>query len=105
MKYDLVYVPDENGDFAVEFMPDEIAAFNQRVCEAKQLKDVFVFTKEELDKRDKALVSEILKIYDGLSHADKCTVWPPAGSGAGTGLYNMSYEDLAEKVLKKIIQI
>lgn len=42
--------------------------------------------------------------YDKLSPADKCTVWPPAASGAGTGLYNMSDEDLIEKFLKKRIK-
>lgn len=40
--------------------------------------------------------------YDKLSPADKCTVWPPAGSGCGTGLYDMSDEDLIDKYLTKL---
>jgi len=35
--------------------------------------------------------------YDKLSPADKCTVWPPAGSGSGTGLYNMETKDIVDK--------
>jgi hypothetical protein len=39
--------------------------------------------------------------YDTLSPAEKCTVWPPAGSGAGTGLYNMQTKDLVDKFITK----
>lgn len=41
------------------------------------------------------------KWYDQLQPNEKCTVWPPAGSGAEHGLYTMSDEDLIEKFLKK----
>ena len=35
-----------------------------------------------------------------LSPAEKCTVWPPAGS-CGHGLYNMSTKDIVEKFISK----
>lgn len=38
--------------------------------------------------------------YDKLSPTDKCTVWPPAGSGGGTGLYNMSTRDIVDKFIR-----
>lgn len=38
--------------------------------------------------------------YDALSPADKCTVWPPSGSGSGTGLYNMSTSDIVQKFIR-----
>jgi hypothetical protein len=41
--------------------------------------------------------------YDGLSPSDKCTVWPPAGSGCGRGLYNMEDKDLIQKFRKTLI--
>ena len=50
------------------------------------------------------LREELIKFklkYDKLSPAEKCTVWPPAGSGAGHGLYNLSDEDLIDKYLKQ----
>jgi hypothetical protein len=40
------------------------------------------------------------KWKDGLSPAQKCTVWPPAGSGSGTGLYDMSDDDLYDKFVR-----
>lgn len=41
---------------------------------------------------------------DKLSPAQKCTVWPPAGSGGSTGLYTMTDDDLYEKFLQSIQQ-
>jgi hypothetical protein len=38
--------------------------------------------------------------YDKLSPAEKCTVWPPAGSGSGTGLYNMQTVDIVDKFIR-----
>jgi hypothetical protein len=38
--------------------------------------------------------------YDTLSPRDKCTVWPPAGSGSGPGLYNMETKDLVDRFLR-----
>jgi hypothetical protein len=46
-------------------------------------------------------LKEFKEWYDKLSPADKCTVWPPAGSGSGTGLYNMSDEDIIEKFKRR----
>jgi hypothetical protein len=37
---------------------------------------------------------EFMKWYDDLSPRDKCTVWPPSGSGSGHGLYNKRPEDI-----------
>lgn len=56
---------------------------------------------EILDTSIKDKLLQFKKWYDKLSPRDKCTVWPPAGSGSGTGLYNMSDEDLIEKFLNK----
>lgn len=39
--------------------------------------------------------------YDKLSPADKCTVWPPAGSGSGHGLYNQTDEGLIDNFIRK----
>lgn len=44
-------------------------------------------------------IGEFRDWYDKLSPAEKCTVWPPAGSGCGTGLYNMHTEDLVDKFI------
>jgi hypothetical protein len=49
-----------------------------------------------------ALLLKFKQWYDKLSPAEKCTVWPPAGSGSGTGLYNMEDEDLIEKFITKL---
>ena len=43
--------------------------------------------------------AELLKWYEKLSPAEKCTVHPPAGSGGCHGLYNMTPEDLVAKWL------
>lgn len=51
---------------------------------------------------DKEVLLAFKQWYDKLSPANKCTVCPPPGSGSGTGLYNMSDEDLIEKFIKKI---
>lgn len=35
-----------------------------------------------------------------LTPAQRCTVWPPAGSGSGTGLYQKTDEDLYSEYLE-----
>lgn len=35
-----------------------------------------------------------------LPPVQKCTVWPPAGSGCGTGLYSKSDEELYDEFLQ-----
>lgn len=77
----------------------------------KAVQDVFpepVFENDEdlqiaiaAEKVAKKYIAYFKEWYDKLSPAEKCTVWPPAGSGAGTGLYNMETEDLVDKFLSK----
>lgn len=52
----------------------------------------------ELYARSKCL--ELKGWYDKLTPADKCTLWPPVGSGSGHGLYNQSDQDIVEKFFK-----
>lgn len=40
------------------------------------------------------------KWKSGLPPSDLCTVWPPAGSGSGTGLYDKSDDDIYAAFLK-----
>lgn len=54
-----------------------------------------------LDQQIKEKLIAFKSWYDQLRPNEKCTVWPPAGSGAGPGLYNMPDEDLIEKFLSK----
>ena len=42
----------------------------------------------------------VLEWYDKLSPAEKCTVWPPAGSGGSFGIYTLSYKQLYQLYLK-----
>jgi hypothetical protein len=37
---------------------------------------------------------DFLEAFNKMSPRDKCTVHPPAGSGAGPGIYNRSMEDI-----------
>lgn len=46
-------------------------------------------------------MASLLAWYDKLSPAEKCTVWPPAGSGGGHGLYSMSNENIVYKYLTR----
>lgn len=39
--------------------------------------------------------------YNTLTPASKCTVWPPAGSGSGTGIYNMDTKELVDKFINR----
>jgi hypothetical protein len=48
----------------------------------------------EESEKEKA---ELLKWFNSLTPAQKCTVWPPAGSGSGHGLYNLTFEQLVEE--------
>lgn len=52
-------------------------------------------------KTEKQNLLSFKEWYDKLKPADKCTVWPPSGSGSGTGLYNMSDEDLIQRFIDK----
>ena len=45
-------------------------------------------------------MANFIKWYDKLSPASKCTVWPPAGSGMSTGIYNKTGVDLLNDFLK-----
>ncbi len=42
------------------------------------------------------------KWYNSLSPTQKCTVHAPAGSGCGTGLYQLGDEELVEKFIKTL---
>lgn len=64
--------------------------------------DMADFADKFSDQRLKEGLLKFKEWYDKLSPADKCTVWPPAGSGSGTGLYNQSDEQIVDKFLKLI---
>lgn len=49
----------------------------------------------------KKYIEDFKDWYDKLSPAQQCTVWAPAGSGAGSGLYNMTTSDLVDKFLRQ----
>lgn len=38
--------------------------------------------------------------YDTLSPAEKCTIWPPPGSGGAHGLYNMETKEIVAKFMR-----
>lgn len=49
----------------------------------------------------KQAIIDFMDWYNTLSPASKCTVWPPAGSGSSTGIYNMETKDLVDKFLSR----
>jgi hypothetical protein len=44
---------------------------------------------------------KFLKWYNSLSPSDKCTVHPPAGSGGGYGIYNLTNAEFINIYLSK----
>jgi len=46
-------------------------------------------------------VADFIDYYNTLTSSQKCTVHPPAGSGAGYGIYNLSNKEILEKWLRK----
>ena len=46
-------------------------------------------------------VADFIDYYNTLTPSQKCTVHPPAGSGAGYGIYNLPSKNIIEKWLRK----
>jgi len=64
MKYPVIYTPDENGAYYVAAIGSKKGAITARTVEP--VKDVFVFTKQELDQWDNKWMS----VKDGLPQSE-----------------------------------
>lgn len=58
-------------------------------------------TLEEIIAEQRKQLIAFKQWYDNLSPSNKCTVWPPAGSGAGKGLYDKSDDDIIDDFMRK----
>lgn len=55
-----------------------------------------------MDEYAKQLAVAFSKWKEKLTPVQRCTVWPPVGSGSGTGLYEQSDGDLYDKFLQSL---
>lgn len=60
----------------------------------------FELAGEELEKDRNEFAIRFARWYSKLTPVQRCTIWPPAGSGSGLGLYEKSMDELMKKFIE-----